>query len=155
MDRFLAQRAFGQRNQKELLLHRSVFQFRYAVQYRLPELLRRNFAAEFGRRIRIESNSNLNRTSHKTRLPVRLSSMRPIRSTHCDSSPASSLSPSLRHPTTSVSLKAHHTLWRRHAENPEERTTCIGTVLWFSRSTARRVCPTVVRGPRPRTEYWH
>ena len=46
MDRFLAQRAFGQRNQKELLLHRSVFQFRYAVQYRLPELLRRNFAAE-------------------------------------------------------------------------------------------------------------
>ena len=69
MDRFLAQRAFGQRNQKELLLHRSVFQSRYAVQYRLPELLRRNFAAEFGRRIRIESNSILKRTRPKTRLP--------------------------------------------------------------------------------------
>lgn len=65
MDRFLAQRAFGQRNQKELLLHRSVFQSRYAVQYRLPELLRRNFAAEFGRRIRIESNSILKRTRPK------------------------------------------------------------------------------------------
>lgn len=66
MDRFLAQRAFGQRNQKELLLHRSVFQSRYAVQYRLPELLRRNFAAEFGRRIRdrIEFDFKKNQTQN-------------------------------------------------------------------------------------------